>query len=91
MTGPLVSLLWIAFAALWIFTSSTLGHILTWLQGLPLVLEIILWIIFLPWVGSLYIWGSDLALWLKILIIVIIAFVTMGIFNGRSRAHRRKK
>ncbi len=91
MFGPLVSVLWVAFAVLWIFSSSTLGHILAWIQGLPLVLEIILWIVFLPWVGSLHIWDSGLALWLRIVLIVIIAFVTMGAYNSGRKARRRKK
>ncbi len=90
MIGPFMTVLWMAFAVLWIFTPSTLGHILTWIQGLPVVLEVILWIIFLPLVGSLYIWGSGLALWLRVLLIVVIAVVTIGGLNSGSRARRKR-
>jgi hypothetical protein len=83
--------LWIAFAALWIFTPSTLGHIQHWIAGLPLVFEIIIWIVFLPWVGSLWIWHSHLPLWLRILIIVVIAFATIGMFNQRNARRAGKR
>jgi hypothetical protein len=85
-----VPALWIAFAALWIFTPSTLGHIQHWIATIPLGFEVVLWIVFLPWVGSLWIWHSSLALWLRILIIVIIAFATIGMFNGRQMGRRHR-
>jgi len=91
MFGFPVTILWIAFAALWIFSADTLGHIHNWIQNLPLVLEIIIWIIFLPWVGSLWIWESSWALWLRILLMVVIALVTIGGFRGGSQAHRRAR
>ena len=85
-----VSALWIAFAALWIFTPSTLGHIQHWIATIPTVFEVILWIVFLPWVGSLWIWHSSLALWLRVLIIVVIALATIGMFNRRKASGRRR-
>jgi len=93
MFGFLVTILWIAFAVLWISNPSVLGSIFHWVQGLPLILEIIVWIVFLPWIFSLWIWQTSLALWLKIVIIAAIAFVTMGGSAGRrararSRANR---
>jgi hypothetical protein len=85
-----ISALWIAFACLWVFSSETLGHVFTWIQGLPLVLEIIVWIVFLPWVGSLWIWHSSWALGLKILVIVVIALVTLGGSRKRNAAKRAR-
>jgi hypothetical protein len=89
--GVPISLIWIAFACLWIFTSETLGHILTWIQGLPLILEIIVWIVFLPWVGSLWIWHSSWPLWLKIVVIFVIAMVTMSGTRARKAARKAMK
>jgi hypothetical protein len=94
MFGFPVTIFWIAFAALWIFDSSVLGSIFHWIQGIPLILEIIVWIVFLPWVFSLWILQTSLPLWLRIVIIVVIAFVTMGGSAGnrarkRSRAKRK--
>jgi len=54
------------------------------------VAEIILWIIFLPWVGSLWVWHSSLALWLRILIIAVIALATIVMFNRRKVTGRRR-
>ena len=45
---------------------------------------------FLPWVGSLWIWHSSWPLWLKILVIVVIAMVTMGGSRGRKAADGRR-
>lgn len=89
--GVPISLIWIAFACIWIFSSETLGHILNWIQGLPLVLEIIVWIVFLPWVGSLWIWHSSWPLWLKIVVIFVIAMVTMSGSRARKAARRVKR
>ena len=82
-------LLWIVFAVLWIFSPDTLGHVHNWIAGLPLILEIIAWIVLLPWVGSLFIWHSGLTLWLKIVIIVLIAMVTSGGASARRASKRR--
>ncbi len=81
--------LWVVFAVLWIASSSTLGHIYDWIVGLPLVLEVIFWIVFLPWVGSLYIWHSDLSLWLRIILIAVVAVATTG-GVGAGRTARRQ-
>lgn len=85
-----ISLLWLAFAGLWIFTSETLGHIFNWIQGIPLALEIVVWVVFLPWVGSLWIWHSSWSLGLKIVVILVIAVVTMSGSRARKAARRRK-
>ncbi len=84
----LATLLWIAFISIWISTPEWFTHITTWAQGLPLVLEIIVWIVFLPWMVSIWIWDSPWALWLRILLIVIIALATMG---GAAGPLRRRK
>jgi len=83
--------LWIVFAVLWIFSPDTLGHVYTWITGLPVVLEAIFWIVFLPWVGSLYLWHSSLPLWLTILLIVLIAMVTTGGASARRRSKGRTR
>ncbi len=82
------SMLWAAFATLWIFSSETLGEIFDWLTGLPVVLEVLLWIFLLPWVGSLYIWHTSMALWLKIVLIVLIAMVITGSAFGNKAKKR---
>ena len=90
MFGFPVSIFWIAFAVLWSFDSSVLGSIFHWIQGIPLILEIIVWIVFLPWVFSLWIWQTSLALWLRVIINVVIDLVTMGGSAG-NRAHKRSR
>jgi hypothetical protein len=84
-------ILWIAFAVLWIFWPQDLGHIYNWIVGLPLILEILVWIVFLPWVGALFIWHTGLALWLKIVIIFLIATVTTGGVGARRSAKKRPR
>jgi hypothetical protein len=92
MFGFPVTILWLAFAALWIFDSSVLGHVFNWVQGIPLILEIIVWIVFLPWIFSLWIWQTSLPLWLRIIIILAVALATMGGSAGKkARARSRAK
>jgi len=89
LLGYPISILWIVFAALWIFWSGTLGQIFHWIQGLPLVFEVLVWIFFLPWVGALWIWHRSWPLWLKILVIVVIAIVTTGGSRGKNARIRK--
>ena len=91
MFGIPMVLVWLAFGALWSFSSGTLGTIWHWIQGLPLVLEIIVWIVFLPWVVSLWIWHSSLPLWARILLILAIAFATLGGSSNGSRRRRARR
>lgn len=83
--------LWIVFAVLWIFWPENLGHVYNWVVALPLILEIIVWIVFLPWIGALFIWHTGLALWLRIVLIVIIAMVTTGGAGARRKRGIRSR
>jgi predicted membrane protein len=91
MYGPIASVLWLLFAALWIFQSSALLGLYHWIQSLNTVFEVIVWIILLPWVFSLWIWQTSLALWLKILIIFVIAILTIGGSTGASRSRSKRR
>ena len=86
MWGFPVTILWIAFAVIWIFDTSLLTTIFEWIQGLPLIFEIILWIVFLPWVFSLWIWQTSLPLWARILIIVAVALPPWAAPPGQKPA-----
>jgi hypothetical protein len=95
MFGVPAFVLWVAFAVLWIFDPGILSSIWHWLLGLPQVPEIILWIVFLPWALGLFVWQSSLELWLRVVIIFVIAVATGGTAGSRSwskaRARRRLK
>ncbi|MGI5939272.1 MAG: hypothetical protein ACOX8V_01005 [Thermoleophilia bacterium] len=89
MPSFLVTLLWVAFAALWIFSQNTLNYVFDWIQGLSLVAEIIVWILFLPWVAALWIWHADWPFWLRLILIFGIALATIGGAHSRDRSQRK--
>jgi hypothetical protein len=41
-------------------------------RTLPLVIQIVLWLILLPWMGALRVWTLPLALWVRVLVVVVI-------------------
>jgi hypothetical protein len=87
---PVVFILWVAYAVMWVFSAATLTSIWHWVQGLPLVVEAIVWIVFLPWVVSLWIWHSSWPVWLRIAMIVGIAIATVG-GSASGESHRRRR
>jgi hypothetical protein len=84
-------ILWIAFAAALIFSQGTLDSVWHWLGALPLVGQVAVWVLFLPLVVGLWIWESDWALWLRLVLIFMIAVGNIAAFSARpgTRAERR--
>lgn len=41
------------------------------------------WVLLLPWVLTTLIWGASRALWLRLLLIAVIAVATMSAFSAR--------
>jgi len=76
-------ILWIAFAAALIFSQESLDGVWEWLTGLPLIAEVVLWIVLLPLVLALWIWESDWDLWLRLLLIIVIALVNISMMSPK--------
>jgi hypothetical protein len=81
--------LWVAFLATIIVSQGTLDTVWHWLVALPLVDQVVLWVLFLPVVGGLWIWESDLALWLRLALIFMIAVGNIAAFSGRPEPRGR--
>ena len=81
-------LLWIVFAVCLIFSQETLDSVWHWLGALPLVAQVILWVLFLPLVVGLWIWHADWPLWLRLILILMVAIGNVTAF-GPQRSRRR--
>jgi len=90
-TAAPFNLAWIIFFALLIFSSGTLDDIWHWVQGLPVVLEVIVWILTFPYMLALAVWESDWVTWLRIALVILISLVWTGMFNAPNarRADRQ--
>jgi hypothetical protein len=83
-------ILWVAFAAALIFNHGALDTVWHWLLGLPLILKVILWVLFLPVMVGLWIWESDWALWLRLLLVIVIAVGNLAAFSPKPPRSSRK-
>ena len=69
-------ILWVGFTTALIANREWLELIWHWVQGLPLILEIVVWVIFLPIMVSLWIWEST---WPNLL--RLIGFAGIGVWT----------
>jgi hypothetical protein len=81
-------ILWIAFAVALVFSPETLDSVWDWLGTLPLVGQVILWVLFLPLVVGLWIWHADWPLWVRLILIAMVAIGNIAAFSPRSSVHR---
>lgn len=78
--------LWLVFGALLIVNQSGLDAVWNRLLDLPLVLQIVAWILFLPVTVGLWIWESDLSLWLRLPILIVVAIGWTAVMFPRARS-----
>lgn len=80
--------LWLVFGALLIFNQGALDTVWKHLLDLPLVLQVIAWILFLPITVGLWIWESDLTLWLRLPLLVVVAVGWTALMFPRAGSAR---
>ena len=77
------SLLWLGFAASLIFNPTLLDNVWVAFRGLPWVVQGIVWIFVLPVTAGLWIWETSWPLWLRLLLVIGLAWVTIYTFFPR--------
>ena len=82
----ILSLLWLAFLFI-LFTNQQL-LVSAWqaFAAWPLVFQIVVWLLALPLVLGLWIWQMAWALWLRVILVVGLACVTVYLFFPRKTA-----
>lgn len=76
----ILSVLWLGFAAALIFNQAMLDSIWTALRALPWAVQGVIWLLVLPVTAGLWIWETSWPLWLRLLLVVGLAWVTIYTF-----------
>ena len=79
----LFTLLWLAFIAALIFRREMLKNTWQRIRSLPLLVQLILWLLFLPVMLGLWIWQTSWPLWLRLLLVVGLAWWNVYVFFPR--------
>ena len=80
--GAMVAV-WSIFFTLLVTSPSTLADVYDWLRGLAIVWEILMWIVLLPWALAWVVWDSSWDHWLRVAVVVLIAFVHLAVSQPR--------
>ena len=79
----LFTLLWLAFIAALIFRREMLKNTWQRIRSLHLLVQLILWLLFLPVMLGLWIWQTSWPLWLRLLLVVGLAWWNVYVFFPR--------
>ena len=80
----ILSLLWLGFAAALLFNPAILDTMWQALRGLPIVVQVLVWLLALPVTAGLWIWETSWPLWLRLLLVIGLGFVTIYTFFPRK-------
>lgn len=79
-------LLWVGFALALVVNQDWLDLLWSWVQSLPLVVEIIVWVLFLPIMLGLWIWESSWPALVRLLGFAGIVAWTLVAVSGLRKA-----
>jgi hypothetical protein len=79
----LLALLWLGFAAALLFNRDILSKVWLQLHSLPIILQLLIWLLALPVVLGLWIWQTRWPVWLRLALVVGLAWVTLYTFFPR--------
>ena len=76
----LFTLLWLAFMAALLFRREMLKNTWQRIRSLHLLVQLILWLLFLPVMLGLWIWQTSWPFWLRLILVVGIAWWNVFVF-----------
>lgn len=79
-----LTLLWLTFAAALLFNRDLLDTTWQSLRSWPLVVQIIVGLLVLPVIAGLWIWETSWPLWLRLILVAGLAWVTVYTFFPRK-------
>jgi hypothetical protein len=82
-TGGTCAKLWAGFLGALVFNREILNHIWKSFRGLNIVLQVIIGLLTLPVIVGLWVWNTRLPAWLRAVIVVALAWVTIYTFFPR--------
>lgn len=89
-----IALGWLVFAYVAFATPGGLTGAWTAIRALPLLVQLVLWLLFLPWMIALWIARTGWPVWLRVLLVLGLLWVTYSMafpplfqaFRGRNAA-----
>lgn len=76
----ILTILWLVFAAALIFNQALLDSVWVAFRGLPWVVQGVIWLLVLPVTAGLWIWESSWPLWLRLVLVIGLGWVTIYTF-----------
>jgi hypothetical protein len=80
----ILTLLWLGFAAALIFNQTMLDTVWQALRALPLIVQVLVWLLVLPVTAGLWIWETSWPLWLRLVLVIGLGWVTIYTFFPRK-------
>lgn len=79
-----LSILWLGFAVALVFNQALLDQAWQLLRSLPLAFQGIVWLLVLPVAAGLWIWETSWPLWLRLVLVIGLGWVTIYTFFPRK-------
>jgi hypothetical protein len=76
----ILGILWLGFAAALIFNRALLDSAWHALRGLPFIVQAVVWLLVLPVAAGLWIWETSWPLWLRLILVIGLGWVTIYTF-----------
>ena len=86
----ILTVLWLAFLAALVFNRALLDAAWQTFRGWPLVLQGIIWLLALPVVAGLWIWETTWPMWVRLILVLGLAWVTVYTFFPWKTAGEKK-
>ena len=80
----ILTVLWLGFAAALIFNQALLDTAWQMLRGLPFSVQAVVWLLVLPVAAGLWIWETSWPLWLRLVLVIGLGWVTVYTFFPRK-------
>jgi hypothetical protein len=80
----ILSALWLGFAAALIFNQTILDTVWQSFRGLPWVIQGAVWLLVLPVTAGLWVWETDWPVWLRLILVIGLGWVTIYTFYPRK-------
>lgn len=80
----ILSLLWLGFAAALVFNQALLDNVWQLLRSLPWIVQGVVWLLVLPVAAGLWIWETSWPLWLRLILVLGLGWVTIYTFFPRK-------
>jgi hypothetical protein len=80
----ILTFLWLGFAAALLFNQAILDAVWQSFRGLPFVVQAVIGLLVLPVAAGLWIWETSWPLWLRLVLVIGLGWVTIYTFFPRK-------